>query len=1044
MQGLGLVDHSPNNPQPGTQLSTASNLVIIDNYDSFTWNVYQYLVLEGATVTVYRNDEITVAELIDIKPTQLVVSPGPGHPDTDAGISCEVIRHFAGKIPIFGVCMGEQCIFSVFGGKVEVTGEILHGKTSPLRHDSQGIYEGLAQDIPVTRYHSLAGTHLSLPDSLEVTSWIPSIPDGSKGIIMGVRHKQFVVEGVQFHPESILTEEGRIMLKNFLKMEDGTWDENNARRTSSRKGELANGVKRMNDNLTSSNSETKAHDTKKSILEDIFEHRKRCVKAQKLVLSQRPTDLQASYNLSISPPQIPFVDRLRQSPYNLSLMAEIKRASPSKGVISLETCAPQQARRYALAGASVISVLTEPEWFKGSIDDLRAVRQSLEGMPSRPAVLRKEFIFDEYQILEARLAGADTVLLIVKMLDEDTLRKLYQYSQSLGMEPLVEVNTLDEMDTAISIGARVVGVNNRNLTNFEVDLDTTSRLMHKVPKETIVCALSGISGPKDVFGYSKSGVGAVLVGEALMRATDPAAFVQDLLGRSKPNGVSRAEDGLLVKICGTRSPEAAKVAIEAGADFIGIILVEGRTRCVSRDIAQAISRVCKTTRKPHTRKAGGRNSEATVASDYFEHTSAQLRQQDRALLVGVFRNQPLSYVLEQQRMLNLDVVQLHGSEPIEWASLIPVPVIRRFGFQETGLGRRGYHALPLLDSALGGTGQTLDVMSVRKTMKADPGLRVILAGGLTPMNVKEILDKVSDLRYMITAVDVSSGVEEGVQHKMPRKQRLAFQGLTIAAEGNFGKARRHNLLKHMVELRGGRWSYFNTTQITHLICSKKAYLKKTPKVLWALRQGKIEIVTFDWLEHSFVAERLMPLAGKYVITEDDINCDKENKMRKALVERNAIEESLKNFDSECQEISRDLTTERYEIYRDSTTFAYKVILVRLNVEQNTSERCYLKLCVTNDWPQYFACYYIDYAPGRLPHKTILANKHSDKGMAFQSFEEVFEEKTKVQWDDRLGWTSTHRDAFVYVRPKEGEPKGLCWRIGCMMGSYHGCHVCNSA
>lgn len=107
MQGLGLVDHSPNNPQQSTHLSTASNLVLIDNYDSFTWNIYQYLVLEGATVTVFRNDAISLAELIDIQPTQLVVSPGPGHPDTDAGISCEVIRHFAGKIPILGVCMGE-------------------------------------------------------------------------------------------------------------------------------------------------------------------------------------------------------------------------------------------------------------------------------------------------------------------------------------------------------------------------------------------------------------------------------------------------------------------------------------------------------------------------------------------------------------------------------------------------------------------------------------------------------------------------------------------------------------------------------------------------------------------------------------------------------------------------------------------------------------------------------------------------------------------------------------------------------------------------
>jgi anthranilate synthase/indole-3-glycerol phosphate synthase/phosphoribosylanthranilate isomerase len=225
---------------------------------------------------------------------------------------------------------------------------------------------------------------------------------------MGVRHKEFVVEGVQFHPESILTAEGRVMLKNFLNMRGGTWAENDRlqKEEATRAKPVANGMSQVLDGNKEGN-----------ILGKIFAHRKAAVAAQKSIPSQRPSDLLASYELNIAPPQISFVDRLRKSDFLLSLMAEIKRASPSKGVISLDTCAPAQARIYALAGASVISVLTEPEWFKGSIDDLRAVRQALEGMPSRPAVLRKEFIFEEYQILEARLAGADTVLLIVKMLE---------------------------------------------------------------------------------------------------------------------------------------------------------------------------------------------------------------------------------------------------------------------------------------------------------------------------------------------------------------------------------------------------------------------------------------------------------------------------------------------------------------------------------------------------------------------------------------------------------------------------------------------------
>lgn len=184
----GLVDYSPHHPAEVKKLDSASNVILIDNYDSFTWNVYQYLALEGATVTVVRNDQVTLKQLIEKKPTQLVVSPGPGHPETDSGVSREAIEYFSGKIPVFGVCMGHQCIISVFGGKVDVTGEILHGKTSVLTHDSKGVYTGLPTSLNVTRYHSLAGTRPTLPDSLEVSSWA-NIDIGRNPIIMGCRHK---------------------------------------------------------------------------------------------------------------------------------------------------------------------------------------------------------------------------------------------------------------------------------------------------------------------------------------------------------------------------------------------------------------------------------------------------------------------------------------------------------------------------------------------------------------------------------------------------------------------------------------------------------------------------------------------------------------------------------------------------------------------------------------------------------------------------------------------------------------------------------------
>ncbi|KAG9245768.1 indole-3-glycerol phosphate synthase-domain-containing protein [Calycina marina] len=741
MSGLDLVDHSPYQPEAISPLASASNVILIDNFDSFTWNIYQYLVLEGAHVTVYRNDEKTVEELAQLRPTQLIISPGPGHPKNDSGISRDAIKHFAGKIPIFGVCMGQQCIIDLYGGDISFAGEILHGKTSPLRHDTKGVYANLPQDLPVTRYHSLAGTHPTLPESLKVTSWIELGPDGGKGVIMGVRHKEHLIEGVQYHPESILTAEGRIMIRNFLKMQGGTWAENESiQKKEQSKSKPASDVTK----------------SKENILDKIFAHRKAAVTAQKEVPSQRPSDLQAAYELDIAPPLISFEQRLRKSPFPLSLMAEIKRASPSKGTISLATCAPAQARTYALSGASVISVLTEPEWFKGSIDDLRSVRQALEGMPNRPAVLRKEFVFEEYQILEARLAGADTILLIVKMLDEATLARLFHYSKSLGMEPLVEVNNESEMAVAVKLGSKVIGVNNRNLTSFEVDLDTTSRLLSQVPKETMVCALSGISGPKDVAPYQKNRVGAVLVGEALMRAKDTVAFIRELLGGSEPLSKS-APGSLLVKICGTRTPEAAMEAINAGADLIGMILVPGRDRCVPYKEAVAISKVVH-----HVSVTTGSvvsDGASTQATDFFADAASNISSH-RALLVGVFQNQPLEEVLKLQKTYELDIVQLHGQEPLEWANLIPVPVIRSFKPGQAGIGRRGYHTVPLLDSASGGSGQKLDITEVKSALSADTGLRVLLAGGLNPNNVADAVKSAGDVGDRIIGVDVSSGVEE--------------------------------------------------------------------------------------------------------------------------------------------------------------------------------------------------------------------------------------------------------------------------------------------
>ncbi|TGZ84302.1 hypothetical protein EX30DRAFT_338835 [Ascodesmis nigricans] len=750
---------------PRDPLPSAQNVIMIDNYDSFTWNVYQFLCLEGANVTVYRNDQISLDDLIAANPSQLIISPGPGHPQTDSGISIPALKHFSGKIPILGVCMGEQCIFSAFGGKVEFAGEIVHGKTSTIKHDGKGIYKNVSQDIAVTRYHSLAGTHPTLPDALEVTSWTDS------GVIMGVRHKEYTIEGVQYHPESILTEEGRLIFRNFLLMQGGYWKDNEALQSS-----------------TSSTILPDIAQTKpESILDKIYAHRRSVVDAQKKIPGLRPEDLENLYNLSIAPAQIDFPARVRQVPTKCALMAEIKRASPSKGLIDIEASAADQARTYALAGAAAISVLTEPEWFKGSIDDLRAARMAVEGMPNRPAILRKEFIFDEYQILEARLAGADTVLLIVKMLSDELLTRLYKYSVSLGMEPLVEVNSREEMARALKLGSKVIGVNNRDLHSFKVDLETTSGLVDMIDSSQVtLAALSGITSREDVERYEKENVGAVLVGEALMRAgKDVANFISTLLNPpSAPAPKSRAVntsdplDDTLVKICGTRSVEAATIAVESGADMIGLILVSGASRCVDTNTQKSISQVVHNTQKggvpPSTvaeiqARGVGIDNEA---QDWFTYARQHLIQHPtRALLVGVFMNQPLSYVLAKTRELDLDIVQLHGDEPLEWARLIPVPVIRRFKVEQVASAvKTGYHAAVLLDPGAG-TGERLEVEKVRTFLRA-AGVPVVLAGGLNYKNVCEVVEFKGE---GVVGVDVSSGVETDGRQDLMKIRRFVYQ-----------------------------------------------------------------------------------------------------------------------------------------------------------------------------------------------------------------------------------------------------------------------------
>jgi anthranilate synthase component 2 len=189
-------------------------LLMIDNYDSFTYNVVQYLGELGAEVKVVRNDEIAVAEIEALAPSQIVISPGPCTPN-EAGISMAVIEAYAGVLPILGICLGHQCLGQVFGGKVVRARRVMHGKTSPIHHRGEGVFRGLSEPFEATRYHSLVVEKESLPDCLEITAWTRT-ESGEVDEIMGLRHRELALEGVQFHPESILTAHGHDLLRNFL------------------------------------------------------------------------------------------------------------------------------------------------------------------------------------------------------------------------------------------------------------------------------------------------------------------------------------------------------------------------------------------------------------------------------------------------------------------------------------------------------------------------------------------------------------------------------------------------------------------------------------------------------------------------------------------------------------------------------------------------------------------------------------------------------------------------------------------------------------
>jgi len=521
---------------------------------------------------------------------------------------------------------------------------------------------------------------------------------------------------------------------------------------------------------------------------------------------------------------------------SMALAAEFKRASPSKGDIAPNLNAGDQATTYYEAGACVISVLTEERWFKGSLDDLQNARLKTTTAANdktnesilRPAILRKDFITSTYQIAEAAAYGADTILLIVATTPSNILKELINYARSIGMEPLVEVHALIELDVAIECGAKVIGVNNRNLHTFQLDLGTTDKIASELSKRGLtfhhdnncskegeekpqlsLCALSGMSSSHDVNRYRAVGVGMCLIGESLMRSSDPSLAIQGLCLNPKDYEASQSTAGgaytggtKIIKVCGITNSEDALVACRSGANLIGVIFAEKSKRKVSIEQATEIVNA--------VRKFGERSARVTIdtvkensssaVSTLVAKSHALERASIRPLVVGVFQNSPLDVVKDTVEKCGLDLLQLHGSEGMAAANSTNFGGVPALRVVDIELGNDGSSSSDksdvaaniikqvtsdpiaiLLDTSIkgdkhggGGTGKTFD-WTIAESIQS-MGLPVIIAGGLAPTNIGEAVGNVRPW-----GVDVAGGVEASPGVKDHNKVEMFVGGAKKAA-----------------------------------------------------------------------------------------------------------------------------------------------------------------------------------------------------------------------------------------------------------------------
>jgi indole-3-glycerol phosphate synthase/phosphoribosylanthranilate isomerase len=467
----------------------------------------------------------------------------------------------------------------------------------------------------------------------------------------------------------------------------------------------------------------------------------RIVPATRIRLAERQAQVsleQLREEASHQPPPLDFAAALSRPEGGIQVIAEIKRASPSKGDLYPDLDPGIVAQTYQRSGAAAISVLTEQDFFKGSLDDLRQARRAAT-LP----MLRKDFITDAYQIVEARAAGADSYLLIVAMLDDATLRALMTVGRELRMEPLIEVHDAAEASRAVKVGAKIIGVNARDLHSFTVDTTLLRRLRPLIPADVVLVAESGLFTPADVARMRGYGAHAVLMGEALMRAKEP--FLLEQLGYlprvlcSVPRGHFPA-----MKLCGMRTPADAMAAYEAGADLIGLVLTKSK-----RQITPAQAREIVT----------------SLPED--------------AVLVGVFADEPAETVNDLAAEAGVRAVQVavRGGDH-ERAKMLRFPTILAFSSADPAsaepLPRQVFPGrLAMLEAAppgvWGGTGRPGNWQVAATWARSLP---IILAGGLNADNVGEALRTVQPW-----GVDVSSGIEGPDGRKDPARMHAFVQAV---------------------------------------------------------------------------------------------------------------------------------------------------------------------------------------------------------------------------------------------------------------------------